>query len=121
MLDNGFIRSGCDSKKSSVGLGIYLLLHVNYMLVASKSKSEVLMVKHLLKNEFEMKDMGSACKILGMEIKRNRDANALLISQADYIQKVLKKFNMHVAKPVMTPMAQHFKLSAKDSPETEEK
>lgn len=55
---------------------------------------------------------------MDVEIKKNRDANVLFISQTDYIQKVLKKFNMHVAKPVMIPMAQHLKLSAKDSPET---
>lgn len=65
ILDNSFIRSGFDIKKSSVCIGIYLLLHVNDMLVASNSKSEVLMVKDLLKNEFEMKDMGSALQDYG--------------------------------------------------------
>lgn len=42
------------------------------MLVASKSKSDTELVKELLRNEFEMKDMGKASKILGMEIMRNR-------------------------------------------------
>ncbi|KAH9778870.1 Integrase catalytic domain-containing protein [Citrus sinensis] len=59
-------------KLISSNLYIYLLLYVDDMLVACKSREEIEVLKNLLSSEFEMKDLGSAKKILGMEIKRDR-------------------------------------------------
>ena len=52
-----------------------------------------------LSNEFDMKDLGCASKILGMSIKRNRKNNTLAINQKTYLTKVLDTFNMSDAKP----------------------
>ncbi|KAH0973973.1 hypothetical protein GBA52_015872, partial [Prunus armeniaca] len=65
----------------------------------------------MLSEEFNMKDLGAAQKILGMEIQRDRTVGRIWISQAKYIKKVLEKFNMQEAKVVSTPLAAHFKLS----------
>jgi hypothetical protein len=67
-----------------------------------------------------MKDLGAAKKILGMEITRDRKSSVLFLSQQNYIQKVLHRFNMHDAKSVSTPIASHFKLSALQCPSTDE-
>ena len=40
------------------------------MLIASKGKIEVERMKHQLSKEFEMKELGEAHKILGMDIHR---------------------------------------------------
>ena len=71
------------------GSFIYFLLYVNDMLIASSSNVEIDNLKTLLSNEFEMKDLGAAMKILGMEIWRNRKACLLYLSQHKYIEKVL--------------------------------
>ena len=42
------------------------------MLVACKSKVEIDCLKLQLNREFEMKDLGEAKKILGIEIERDR-------------------------------------------------
>ena len=42
------------------------------MLIACKIKDEIEVLKELLSSEFDMKDLGHAKKILGMDIKRNR-------------------------------------------------
>ncbi|XP_066365537.1 uncharacterized protein [Miscanthus floridulus] len=42
------------------GSPIYLLLYVDDMLIAAKSKKEITMLKKLLSSEFEMKDHGAA-------------------------------------------------------------
>ena len=55
------------------------------MLIAAKSKEELGIVKALLNNEFEMKDLGAATKILGMEILRDRVVGRLSLSQKGYI------------------------------------
>ena len=44
----------------------------------------------------------------------------LWISQEDYIEKVLERFNMHNAKPVHVPLPGHFKLSKMQCPKNEE-
>ncbi|KAF2299961.1 hypothetical protein GH714_006427 [Hevea brasiliensis] len=60
------------------------------------------MKKHL-SDEFEMKDLGAAKKILGMEITRYRSVGKLFLSQQVYVKKVLKRFNMNNAKPMTEP------------------
>jgi len=51
---------------------IYLLLYVDDMLIASKSRSVIDKLNKDLSSEFEMKDLGAAKKVLGMEIERDR-------------------------------------------------
>ena len=104
-----------DSDTESI---IYLLLYVDDMLIACKSKVEIVKVKEMLKGEFEMKDMGPASKILGMEILRDRTKDILAVTQKSYIAKVLKKFNMEKSKLMTTLMAQNFKLSHQNSPKS---
>ena len=67
-----------------------------------------------------MKDLGEAKKILSIEIVIDRKAGLLYLSQRVYIEKVLQRFNMHNCKPVSTPLALHFKLSALLSPQSDD-
>ena len=90
---------------------IFLLLYVDDMLIAAKSMNEFNKLKILLSREFDMKDLGAAKKILGMEIRRERVIGRLWLSQSGYVRKVLERFNMENAKLVSTPLANHFRLS----------
>ena len=91
---------------------MFLLLYVDDMLIASKDKGEIQKLKQQLGSEFEMKDLGPAKKILGMEIIRDRKQGTLFVSQCNYLRKVLEKFGMSESKAVQTPLAGHFKLSS---------
>ncbi|KAH9706111.1 hypothetical protein KPL70_012113 [Citrus sinensis] len=97
---------------------IYLLLYVDDMLIACHEKTEIDKLKGLLSSEFEMKDIGPAKKILGVEIIRNRKVGTMFLTQKDYIEKVLIRFGMNETKPVQTPLASHFKLLAAMCPQT---
>ena len=55
-----------------------------------------------------------------MEITRDKKSGLLFLSQHNYIKKVLHRFNMHDLKPVSTPIAPHFKLSATQCPSSDE-
>ena len=90
------------------------------MLIASNLASEIEQVKEMLSAEFEMKDLGHAKKILGIEIQRDRKLKKLSLSQECYINKVLSQFGFLELKPVTTPLAQHFKLSHLQAPKTKE-
>ncbi|KAG8501467.1 hypothetical protein CXB51_003773 [Gossypium anomalum] len=124
MASHDFKRSSLDScvyfKKNSNGSFVYLLLYVDDMLIATKDKGEIRKVKAQLSEEFEMKDLGPAKKILRMEILRDRKASKLYLSQKGYIEKVLCRFNMQSAKPVSTPLAAHFRLSSALSPQSDD-
>uniref|UniRef100_A0A2N9I2A4 Reverse transcriptase Ty1/copia-type domain-containing protein n=1 Tax=Fagus sylvatica TaxID=28930 RepID=A0A2N9I2A4_FAGSY len=85
-----------------------------------RSMCEVDRLKSLLYKEFEMKDLGAAKKILGMEIRRDREARKLWLSQKNYIRKVLENFSMLDAKLVSTPLANHFRLSSNQCPKNVE-
>ena len=101
------------------GLYIYLLLYVDDMLVACKDRDEIDKLKVLLNSKFEMKDLGYARKILGMEIRRNISKGKLFLSQEKYLRKVLEVFEMDNAKPVQLPLASHFRLCNLQCPQTE--
>ncbi|KAL5826503.1 hypothetical protein ACOSQ3_018353 [Xanthoceras sorbifolium] len=99
---------------------IILLLYVDDMLVAGSDMQEIMNLKRELSKQFAMKDLGAAKQILGMRIKRDTKSGTLLLSQAEYIKKVLSRFNMQDAKPVSTPLGVHFRLSKEQSLKTEE-
>ncbi|KAG7532846.1 Zinc finger CCHC-type superfamily [Arabidopsis thaliana x Arabidopsis arenosa] len=116
MESHKYERSLYDScvyiKKLQNGEYIYLLLYVDDILIASKDKRSIEDLKALLGSEFEMKDLGEAKKILGMEIERDRSKGTLSISQEGYLLKLLGNFSMDQSKPVGTPIGVHFKLRA---------
>ena len=76
MINQGYLRSSYDSciyfKHVTPNISIYLLLYVNDMLIATQSTSEIQLFKQRLKAEFEIKELGKAKKILGMEISRDK-------------------------------------------------
>jgi hypothetical protein len=82
MLSNGFQRSQYDScvyLKFVNESPTYLLLYVD-MLIAAKSMKKIVALKAQLSSEFDMKDLGAAKKILGMEIVRDRKSGLLYLS-----------------------------------------
>ena len=99
---------------------MYLLLHVDNMLIAAKSKEEIRTIKAQLNNEFEIKHLRAAKKMLGMEILRDRVERRLSLSLKGYIEKVLRRFNMKNANLVTTPLASHFRLSSTLCPQSDE-
>lgn len=67
-----------------------------------------------------MKYLGQANKILGINIRRNREKKTLTLSHEDYLVKVLKRFNMFEAKSIETCIGQHFMLTSEQFPTTQE-
>ncbi|KAH9781363.1 Integrase catalytic domain-containing protein [Citrus sinensis] len=121
MISHGYCRSQYDScvyfKILSSEDRIYLLLYVDDMLIACKRREEIERLKMELNTAFEMKDLGTATRILGMQIVRNRSKGTLFLTQAMYAKRVLSRFEMSGAKPVTVPMSAHFRLSKLQEPE----
>ena len=90
------------------------------MLIAVTNMREIKKLKEQLSSAFEMKDLGAAKRILGMEITRDRSNRKLFLSQKSFAEKVIRRFGMEKAKVVSTPLAVHFKLSASLSPKSDD-
>jgi len=70
-------------------------------------------LKKDLSFEFEMKDLGEAKKVLGMEIEREWKSGKISLTQMGYLKKVFQKFNINDdIKSESTPLTPHFKLKA---------
>ncbi|KAL0560149.1 hypothetical protein IC582_000543 [Cucumis melo] len=107
-------------KLSQKGTYIYLLLYLDDMILVSKDYAQICELKKQLSNEFEMKDLGELKRILGMDVKRDRDKCLLTISQENYVIKLLEKYNMSGSKTVSTPLASHFRFSSSQCSVTEQ-
>ncbi|CAL1393514.1 unnamed protein product [Linum trigynum] len=119
-VELGYYRSpyGCCVYLIKVedGSMIYLVLYVDDMIIAARSKSNIQKLKGLLSAKFEMKDLGAAQKILGMEIYRDSLKKKLFLSQKSYIQKILSRFGISSAKPLNTPSASNVHQSSAYAP-----
>ena len=64
---------------------IILLLYVDDMLIMSQDVDMIQKIKRELSKTFDMKDLGSAKRILGMEILRDRKVGKLWLSQENIL------------------------------------
>ena len=64
------------------------------MLLIGNNMDAIKEVKKQLSSKFDMKDIGEANFILGMDIKKYQIARKLWLNQKKYIEIVLKPFNM---------------------------
>ncbi|KAL0337527.1 UNVERIFIED_CONTAM: Retrovirus-related Pol polyprotein from transposon TNT 1-94 [Sesamum calycinum] len=85
-----WVHSTCEVKEIVVRIEtVSKTMYVDDMLIAAKNMYDVLALKALLSQKFDMKDL------------------------------VLDRFGMSKAKPVSTPLANHFKLSIEQCPKTD--
>ena len=74
------------------------------ILLASSDINLLQETKKFLSSKFDMKDLGEASFVLGIEIHRDRRKGVLQLSQSAYLEKVLKKYGMHASKPTPAPI-----------------
>ena len=123
MVSHSFQRTAADPCVYFKSYGddfIILLLYVDDMLIVGQDVEMIRKLKVDLSRSFDMKDLGPAKQILGMAITRDRKAGKLWLSQENYVEQILKRFNMQHAKSVSTPLANHFKLTKKSCLATEQ-
>jgi hypothetical protein len=98
------VENNCVYTKFKNGKYIFLILYVDDILLASSDINLLMEMKKFLSSNFDMKDLGEASFVLGIEIHRDRRNRVLGLSQKAYIEKVLKKFSMHACSPSPTPI-----------------
>ena len=76
------------TRHSETGITI-IALYVDDLLIAGNNLSEIQSIKEKLSAEFEMKDLGDARTMLGIDKERGRSSKRLFISQTEYTRTVL--------------------------------
>jgi len=84
-------------------------------LIFSNDKNESSNLKEQLKKNFSIKVLGQAKRCLGLNIERNKSMNLIIISQKDYIRKLLNRFSLSEAKDVAIPMTIDSKFDFNDN------
>ncbi|RDX96351.1 hypothetical protein CR513_21003, partial [Mucuna pruriens] len=98
------IVNNCVYHKLSEGKYIFLVLYIDDILLANSDTGLLHETKRILTKNFEMKDLGEAYFVLGTQILRNCSKGILRLSQENYINKTLNRFNVKDSKLGDTPI-----------------
>ena len=80
-------------------------------------EGQLVRIPNSYKERFEMTDMGEVTRILGMEVKRDYDQGTLAITQTDYVENLLERFEMQNANVAHTSGYVQELSSASQQPE----
>ncbi|KAM1561756.1 hypothetical protein ACFX1Z_004844 [Malus domestica] len=122
VTSHGFIENKMDDciyLKIRGSRFIFLVLYVDDILLASSDRQLLNETKHMLSTNFEMKDLGEAYYVLGIEIVRDRQRRCLGLSQKGYIERVLNRFNMEHCNKADVPVNKGDKFSRDQCPKNE--
>ena len=112
LKSNGSKMTGADSclyvtsSKEANGKANFVILahYVDDILLISNDTDMLKREKESLSDRFQISDQGEVHFILGVLIKRNRKKRTLTISQPNYLESILKRFDMENCKHVSTPL-----------------
>ncbi|KAI9180476.1 hypothetical protein LWI28_005164 [Acer negundo] len=128
MQPEGFIEKGqvdknpdepCVYKRIKGDKLVFLILYVDDILLIRNDVGVLTSVKEWLAKQFDMKDLGEASFILGIQVIRDRKNRTIALSQASYIDKILSRFSMQDSKKGMLPFRHGIKLSKEQVPKNE--
>ena len=109
----------CVYLKVSDSRFIFLVLYVDDIMLASSDVSLLHATKRMLTENFDVKDLGEAQFVLGIEIIRDRNRIVLGLSQKQYIDRVIRRYNMEKCSSREMPIGKGDKMSADQSPKNE--
>ncbi|KAK2985310.1 hypothetical protein RJ640_024306 [Escallonia rubra] len=91
--------------------GLDMKISEDDILLASSDMHMLHETKNFMSKNFDMKDLGEASYVICIEIHRDRSREILGSSQRAYIDKVMKRFNMHNCAPTIGPILKGDKFS----------
>ena len=104
MIENGYKSNECDKciyYKTWENSHVIISLYVDDLLILGSNLHVINEIENILRSHFDMKDLGETNFILGMKITKTYDG--IYFKQSHYIEKILKKYNYHNCKHVVTP------------------
>ena len=111
----------CVYGKMQDDIVVFLILYVDDILLIGNEFEMLLKVKIQLATQFQIKDLGKAQYVLGIKIIRGRKNKIIALSQENYIDSILSKYNMQDSEKGFTPFRYGINLSQDQCPMTAEK
>src|SRR5215813_6831832 len=108
----------CVYKRVIDGKVVFLVLYVYDILLIGNDVKILSDVKTWLANQFQMKDLGEASYVFGIQILRDHKRRLLAMSQASCIDKILVRFGMQNSKKGNLPFRHGIHLLKEQSPKT---
>lgn len=96
------------------------MVYIGDMLIASNNMEDIADLKDLMKMEFDIRDLGNARKVVGIEIIRDLANMIMAITQSRCLKRIIKHFIMENLKMINIHITSHFKLSVTDCPKNEQ-
>jgi hypothetical protein len=93
-------------------------MHVDDCTIAASTTRLIEELKAGLNSHVEVTDLGELHWMLGIQVRRDREARTIHISQPSYIDSILRCFNFVDVKPLLTPMDTQVCLTSEQAPST---
>jgi hypothetical protein len=100
------------------GVLTIVVVHVDDCTIAASTQKLIDEFIAGLRKHVEVTDLGELHWMLGLEIRRDRDARTIHLSQRAYIDSILRRYNLDGLKPLSTPMDTQVRLSSDQAPST---
>jgi hypothetical protein len=104
-------------KKTDHGI-VIIVIYVDDLIITGDSDVNIFDLKKLLKQKFEMKDLGELRYFLGIEVIQSLKGKWLL--QRQYAFEQIDRIWMTCCKPISIPLEQNVKLSADEGDQVED-
>jgi Reverse transcriptase (RNA-dependent DNA polymerase) len=97
------LNIGCKSLNNDPSIYIYrektvIIAHINNILIFSQNIENINKIREKLASKLELSNLGEARYFLGIEIIRNRQNKRLVLSQRQFIEQIMQKFNKNALK-----------------------
>jgi len=96
-------------KKTDHGI-VVIVIYVDDLIITRDSNVNIFDLKKLLKQKFEMKDLGELCYFLDIEVIQS--PKGIWLPQGQYALNKLSEYGMTGCKTISIPLEQNVKLSA---------
>ncbi len=104
-------------KKTNHGI-VVIVIYVDDLIITGDSDADIFDLKKVLKQKFEMKDLGELRYFLGIEVIQSLKGIWLL--QRQYALSKLSEYGMTGCKPISIPLEQNVKLNANEGDHVED-
>jgi len=123
LSDLGFSQCSVDQAvyykpNAKVGECVVIAVHIDNCTIATSNAKLVEDFKRGLSKNVEVTDLGELHWMLGIEVKQDRKAGTIHLSQWAYIDAILRCFNFTDLKPLSLLMDVQSRLTSKQSPNT---
>lgn len=119
LVSEGFRASEYDPalylKHDEKGLVAMVAVYVDDLTIATRDMTIMNTIKDNLSRRYEMEDMGELKYILGIAVERDKENRTVTLSQAKYIDDMMKRYQLTEGRTYNTPLDSNVTMQYSDT------